>query len=71
MNSVGAPQLKANVAPLFLKLREEKCEGSLPINETQRLSNKLKCWAKTGAKLEQCGDYKKTGESEAAGTNLK
>ena len=70
MNSVGAPQLKANVAPPFLKLREKKCEGSLSINETQLLRNKLKCRAKTGAKLERCG-AKKMGESEAAGTNLK
>ena len=67
---MGAPQLKAKVAPPFLKLRDEKCEGSSPIDETQRLRNKLKCPAKTGVKPEPCG-AKKTGESEEAGTNVK
>ena len=70
INSVGAPQLKAKVAPPFPKVHKEKCDGSSPIDETQRLRKKLKCQAKTGVKPESCG-AKKTGESEDSGTNGK
>ena len=67
---MGASQLKAKVAPPFLKLRDEKCVGSSPIDETQHLRNKLKCWAKKGVNPEPCG-AKKTGESEDARIKLK
>ena len=62
--------MKAKVAPPFLKPCDEKCERSSPIDETQHLRNKLKCWAKKGVKPEPCC-AKKTGESEEAGIKLK
>ena len=66
----GSSAIEGEGGTPFLKLRDKKCEGSSPIDETQHLRNKLKCRAKKGVKPEPCG-AKKTRESEDMGIKLK
>ena len=51
MNSVGAPPLKAKVAPPCRKLREEKLLGGKPKELTQDFKKRLKCAARMGLKI--------------------